>query len=156
MCVLRADRSLCGRVVRPGAAVTRVTLGALTDGCILTPGFACTHERLQASLQRQMERSTREFTDWKRQRDRELLQLKKQGRLNAAQLQKVEALHSKQQAVLRRKMGGCCNCVVVVVVCVCVHVGGGRGAPAAEGRLPSSQAAEQLHRRDHATIQCTV
>ncbi|KAL4427717.1 hypothetical protein ABPG75_001806 [Micractinium tetrahymenae] len=58
----------------------------------------------KASLQRQMEKSSREFTDWKRQRDRELLQLKKQGRLNAAQLQKVEALHSKQQAVLRRKM----------------------------------------------------
>ncbi len=37
----------------------------------------------------------------------ELLQLKKQGRLNAAQLQKLEALHSKQQAVLRRKTGGC-------------------------------------------------
>lgn len=62
---------------------------------------------LQVTLQRQIEKSSREFTEWKRHRDRELLQLKKQGRLNAAQLQKVEALHSKQQAVLRRKMGGC-------------------------------------------------
>lgn len=60
---------------------------------------------LQVALQRQMDKSTREFADWKRQRDRELLQLKKQGRLNAAQLQKLEALHSKQQAVLRRKTG---------------------------------------------------
>ena len=52
-----------------------------------------------------MEKSAREFGEWKKQRDRELLQLKKQGRLNAAQLQKLEALHSKQQAVLRRKTG---------------------------------------------------
>lgn len=52
-----------------------------------------------------MEKSSKEFGEWKRQRDRELLQLKKQGRLNAAQLQKLEALHSKQQAVLRRKTG---------------------------------------------------
>ena len=53
-----------------------------------------------------MEKGAREFVEWKRQRDRELLQLKKQGRLNAAQLQKLEALHSKQQEVLRRKTGG--------------------------------------------------
>jgi hypothetical protein len=52
-----------------------------------------------------MDRGTREFADFRRQRDTELLQLKKQGRLNAAQLQKLEALHSKQQAVLRRKTG---------------------------------------------------
>jgi hypothetical protein len=61
---------------------------------------------LQVTLHRQMEKGAREFAEWKRQRDRELLQLKKQGRLNAAQLQKLEALHSKQQAVLRRKTGG--------------------------------------------------
>ena len=62
--------------------------------------------RRQVVLHRAMEKSAKEFAEWKRQRDRELLQLKKQGRLNAAQLQKLEALHSKQQAVLRRKTGG--------------------------------------------------
>lgn len=60
----------------------------------------------QVNLQRQMDRGVREFAEFRRQRDHELLQLKKQGRHNAAQLQRLEALHSKQQAVLRRKTGG--------------------------------------------------
>lgn len=79
----------------------------LLAGCFRNQPCLGTPVRLQVSLQRQMEKSSRDFTEWKRQRDRELLQLRKQGRLNAAQLQKVEALHSKQQAVLRRKMGAC-------------------------------------------------
>ena len=68
--------------------------------------LTCAPCPLQVSLQRAMEKGAKEFAEWKKQRDRELLQLKKQGRLNAAQLQKLEALHSKQQAVLRRKTGG--------------------------------------------------
>lgn len=58
---------------------------------------------LQVTLTKQMEARAKEFGEWKKQRDKELLQLRKQGRANAAQLQKMEALHAKQQAVLRRK-----------------------------------------------------
>jgi hypothetical protein len=79
----------------------------------------------QVALQRQMDRGSRDFADFRRQRDTELLQLKKQGRLNAAQMQKLEALHIKQQAVLRRKTGGprCCaaslqlRCTAAVLPC---------------------------------------
>lgn len=73
--------------------------------CLPLCASVCGCAWLQVALQRQMDRGTREFADFRRQRDTELLQLKKQGRLNAAQLQKLEALHSKQQAVLRRKTG---------------------------------------------------
>lgn len=58
---------------------------------------------VQVALVKQMEKATKEFADFKKQRDREVLQLRKQGRANAAQLQKMEAFHQKQQAVLRRK-----------------------------------------------------
>lgn len=75
---------------------------------------------LQVSLHRTMEKSAKEFAEWKKQRDRELLQLKKQGRLNAAQLQKLEALHSKQQAVLRRKTGAWRG-QLLVCCCICGH-----------------------------------
>ncbi len=50
-----------------------------------------------------MERSNREFQDWRRAREKEILQLRKTGRANAAALQKMEALQEKQRAVLRRK-----------------------------------------------------
>ena len=59
----------------------------------------------KVTLHRHMEKSSREFADFRRQHDKELLQLRKQGRQNAAQLQRMEALHAKQQAVLRRKTG---------------------------------------------------
>ncbi|GAB4822357.1 hypothetical protein N2152v2_009403 [Parachlorella kessleri] len=57
----------------------------------------------KVNLIKQAEKAAKEFAEFKKQRDKELLQLRKQGRANAAQLQKMEALHLKQQAVLRRK-----------------------------------------------------
>eukprot|EP00884_Botryococcus_braunii_P003163 jgi/Botrbrau1/12848/Bobra.0045s0017.1 len=57
----------------------------------------------KVALARQMEKSAREFQEWKRGREREVLQLKRQGLKTAAQVQRLEALQAKQQAVLRRK-----------------------------------------------------
>ena len=59
----------------------------------------------KVALHRHMDKSAREFADFRRQHDKELLQLRKQGRQNVVQLQRMEALHAKQQAVLRRKTG---------------------------------------------------
>ncbi|KAL3131725.1 hypothetical protein ABBQ38_007446 [Trebouxia sp. C0009 RCD-2024] len=57
----------------------------------------------KVSLMRQMEKSTRDFADWRKEREKEVMQLRRQGRKTAAQVQRLEALHAKQQAVLRRK-----------------------------------------------------
>lgn len=57
----------------------------------------------KVALSRAMERQGKQFAEWRREREREVAALRKQGRANAAQLQKMEALHAKQQAVLRRK-----------------------------------------------------
>lgn len=57
----------------------------------------------KVALSRAMDRQSKQFAEWRRERDREVLALRKQGRANAVQLQKMEALHVKQQAVLRRK-----------------------------------------------------
>lgn len=57
----------------------------------------------KVALQRQMDRANRDFQEWRRSREREILQLRAQGRRNAVQIQKLELLHSRQQAVLRRK-----------------------------------------------------
>ena len=92
---------------QPGPAHSRSRIVSGSGTCALSrrrpPRAAAA--RAQVALHRHMEKSAREFAEWKRQRDKELLQLKKQGRVNAAQMQKLEALHVKQQAVLRRKTG---------------------------------------------------
>lgn len=54
-------------------------------------------------LARQMEQSARDFAAWRKNREREVQQLRRQGRKQAAQVQKLEALQAKQSAVLRRK-----------------------------------------------------
>lgn len=55
------------------------------------------------ALQRQAVKAAKEFTLWKRERDKEVMHLKKEGRANAAQLMRMQALHAKQLEVLRRK-----------------------------------------------------
>lgn len=57
----------------------------------------------KAALQRQTERTAKEFAAWRKEREREVMQLKKAGRQNAAQISRMEALQAKQQDVLRRK-----------------------------------------------------
>ena len=57
----------------------------------------------QVQLARLMEQSAREFAAWRKTREREVCQLRKQGRKQQAQVQKLEALQAKQAAVLRRK-----------------------------------------------------
>ena len=52
---------------------------------------------------RQMESAVKEFGEWKKARERELLALRRQGRKAAAHVQRLEALQEKQAAVLRRK-----------------------------------------------------
>jgi kinesin family protein 4/21/27 len=57
----------------------------------------------KVALQRQADRAAKEFGAWRREREREVMQLRKEGRASAAQLQRVQALHARQQDVLRRK-----------------------------------------------------
>ena len=57
----------------------------------------------QVLLARQMEQSARDFAAWRRTREREVQQLRRAGRKQAAHVQKLEALQAKQAAVLRRK-----------------------------------------------------
>ena len=57
----------------------------------------------KAALQRQGMRAAKEYAQWKKERDKEVMHLKKEGRANAAQLMRMEALHAKQLEVLKRK-----------------------------------------------------
>jgi len=63
-------------------------------------------ERIKAQkvkLLKQIEVKNKEHNDRMKSKEREMMQLKKQNRVAQAKLQKIEALHSKQQTVLRRK-----------------------------------------------------
>ncbi|KAK9846882.1 hypothetical protein WJX84_000810 [Apatococcus fuscideae] len=57
----------------------------------------------KVQLTKQMERSAKDFADWRKGREKEIMQLRRQGRQSQVQMAKLEALHGKQQAVLRRK-----------------------------------------------------
>ncbi|GMH44881.1 hypothetical protein BSKO_12838 [Bryopsis sp. KO-2023] len=57
----------------------------------------------KVQLVKQIEFRAKEYNERLRRSEKEMLQLKKQGRVNAAKLQRIEALHNKQQAVLKRK-----------------------------------------------------
>ncbi|KAK9792731.1 hypothetical protein WJX73_010908 [Symbiochloris irregularis] len=57
----------------------------------------------KVALQRQMDTAAKDFTAAKREREREVLQLRRQDRKTQAQVQKLQAANEKQQAVLRRK-----------------------------------------------------
>jgi kinesin family protein 4/21/27 len=57
----------------------------------------------KAVLQKQSIQTAKEFNVWKKEQTKEVMHLKKEKRANAAQLMRMEALHSKQLEVLRRK-----------------------------------------------------
>jgi hypothetical protein len=57
----------------------------------------------KVTLMKQADRANKEFLGWRRERDKEVMQLRRQGVAKAAQLTRMEALHAKQQEVLRRK-----------------------------------------------------
>ena len=51
--------------------------------CSAVPSDASTHGKrhaLQVSLMRQMEKSTRDFADWRKEREKEVMQLRRQVR----------------------------------------------------------------------------
>lgn len=54
-------------------------------------------------LHKMIETKNKEYNEKMKTKEREMLQLKKQSRVTAAKLQKIEALHAKQQNVLKRK-----------------------------------------------------
>lgn len=57
----------------------------------------------KVALQRQAAKAAKEHEAWRKSREKEMLHLRKEGRANASQLIRMEALHAKQQEVLRRK-----------------------------------------------------
>lgn len=73
------------------------------DACKRLQGDIQQIKQQKVALHRQMDRANRDFQEWRRSREREIMQLRAQGRRNAVQIQKLELLHSRQQAVLRRK-----------------------------------------------------
>jgi kinesin family protein 4/21/27 len=58
---------------------------------------------VQVLLARQMEQNAKGFASWRKTREKEVQQLRRAGRKQAAHVQKLEALQAKQAAVLRRK-----------------------------------------------------
>lgn len=58
----------------------------------------------KVALQKTMEGSAKQFAQWRAEREKELLQLRKQNRRNTAQIQSLEAMQAKQNAVLQRKI----------------------------------------------------
>ncbi|KAL6746535.1 hypothetical protein V8C86DRAFT_2939694 [Haematococcus lacustris] len=58
----------------------------------------------KVNLQKTMESSTKQFQQWRVEREKELVQLRRQNRRNAATIQAMEAMASKQNAVLQRKI----------------------------------------------------
>jgi kinesin family protein 4/21/27 len=58
----------------------------------------------RVNLIRAAEKAQKEHNEWKRSKDREMLQLRKKGMADQAKLKKLETLHARQQQVLRRKM----------------------------------------------------
>eukprot|EP00210_Caulerpa_lentillifera_P001544 g1482.t1 len=57
----------------------------------------------KVQLYRQIDQKNREHNEKIKRKEKEMLQLKKQSRATQVKLQKMEALHMKQQTVLRRK-----------------------------------------------------
>lgn len=58
----------------------------------------------RVKLVRQMREENEKFRTWRQQKEREVTRLRDQDRKRQGQIQKMEALHTKQQHVLRRKM----------------------------------------------------
>lgn len=58
----------------------------------------------KVSLQKSMEQSARQFSQWKVDREKELIKLRRLNQRNVAHIQQLQALQAKQNAVLQRKM----------------------------------------------------
>ncbi|GAX80469.1 hypothetical protein CEUSTIGMA_g7908.t1 [Chlamydomonas eustigma] len=58
----------------------------------------------KVALQKHMEMSAKQFAAWRVDREKEVVQLRRQNRRNAAHIQHLEALQAKQNAVLQRKI----------------------------------------------------
>ena len=58
----------------------------------------------RVKLIRQMREENEKFRTWRQQKEREVSRLREQDRKRQGQIQKMEALHARQQHVLRRKM----------------------------------------------------
>ncbi|KAL2333515.1 hypothetical protein Fmac_014728 [Flemingia macrophylla] len=57
----------------------------------------------KVQLQHKMKQEAEQFRQWKASREKELLQLKKEGRKNEYERHKLESLHQRQKMVLQRK-----------------------------------------------------
>ncbi|GLJ15113.1 hypothetical protein SUGI_0247080 [Cryptomeria japonica] len=57
----------------------------------------------RVQLQHKMKQESEQFRFWKASREKELLQLKKEGRRNEYEMHKLQALHQRQKMVLQRK-----------------------------------------------------
>lgn len=60
-------------------------------------------KQMKVKLMRQMKEESEKFRQWKLNKDKEINQLKQQGRKRQFEYKKLESVHLKQQAVLRRK-----------------------------------------------------
>ncbi|CAK9197574.1 unnamed protein product [Sphagnum troendelagicum] len=57
----------------------------------------------KVQLQQKMKQESEQFRAWKGQREKEVLQLRKEGRRNVYEMHKLQALHQRQKMVLQRK-----------------------------------------------------
>ncbi|XP_024371093.1 kinesin-like protein KIN-4A [Physcomitrium patens] len=57
----------------------------------------------KVQLQQKQKQESEQFRVWKAQREKEVLQLRKEGRRNVFEMQKLQALHQRQTKVLQRK-----------------------------------------------------
>ncbi|KAG0584179.1 hypothetical protein KC19_3G191000 [Ceratodon purpureus] len=57
----------------------------------------------KVQIQQKMKQESEQFRMWKAAREKEVLQLKKEGRRNVYELHKIQALHLRQKMVLQRK-----------------------------------------------------
>lgn len=57
----------------------------------------------KVQIQQKMKQESEQFRLWKASREKEVLQLKKEGRRNIYELHKIQALHLRQKMVLQRK-----------------------------------------------------
>ena len=60
-------------------------------------------KQMKVKLMRQMKEEADKFRQWKSKKEKEINQLKQQGRKRQFEYKKLESIHLKQQAVLRRK-----------------------------------------------------
>ena len=58
----------------------------------------------KVAVQKTMEASAKQFNQWRVEKEKELIQLRRQNRRNVATIQALEAMKAKNSAVLQRKI----------------------------------------------------